>query len=219
MLAQISELPDGVEGLEARGTLTSGDYAQVFAPLVERHRQGGQRLRLLYQFGPEFRSFTLAALWADSKLGARYLPVLDGCDGHRHRLDTRPWQKHRPLDALPRPGLRQCAPRRRGVLASVPRHCRSAVNRADDKSLLRRNRRRVGQHRKAPFAQTTAAIAADFAGRMVAPPAVVTQSRRTHLRGIAHDWNTCTPPANWAKSRLLQHNCALNNRDTSRTAQ
>jgi hypothetical protein len=79
MLTQISDLPDGVEGLEARGTLTSGDYASVFAPLVERHRQGDQRLRLLYQFGPDFTGFTPAALWADSKLGARYLPVLDGC--------------------------------------------------------------------------------------------------------------------------------------------
>lgn len=79
MLAQISGLPDGVEGLEARGTLTSGDYARIFVPLVERHRQGGHRLRLLYQFGPDFKGFTLGALWADSRLGARYLPVLDGC--------------------------------------------------------------------------------------------------------------------------------------------
>lgn len=68
-----------MDGLEARGTLTSSDYAQVFAPLVERHCQGGQRLRLLYQFGPGFNRFTLGALWADSRLGARYLPVLDGC--------------------------------------------------------------------------------------------------------------------------------------------
>lgn len=76
---QISGLPDGVEGLEARGTLTSSDCARVFAPLVERHRQRGQRLRLLYQLGPDFDRFTPGALWADSRLGARYLPVLDGC--------------------------------------------------------------------------------------------------------------------------------------------
>jgi hypothetical protein len=79
VLAQISGLPDGVDGIEARGTLSFGDYARVFAPLVDRHREGGQRLRLLYQFGPGFNSFTLGALWADSRLGARYLPVLDGC--------------------------------------------------------------------------------------------------------------------------------------------
>lgn len=68
-----------MDGIEARGTLVSGDYARVFAPLVEQHRQGGQRLRLLYQFGPGFDSLTLGALWADSRLGARYLPMLDGC--------------------------------------------------------------------------------------------------------------------------------------------
>jgi hypothetical protein len=72
-------LPGGVDGIEARGTLTSQDYARVFAPLVDRHRRSGQRLRLLYQFGPDFTGFTPGALWADSRLGARYLPVLDGC--------------------------------------------------------------------------------------------------------------------------------------------
>jgi hypothetical protein len=72
-------LPDGVDGIEARGTLTSRDYARTFAPLVDRHRRSGERLRLLYQFGTEFRGFTLGALWADSRLGSQYLPVLDGC--------------------------------------------------------------------------------------------------------------------------------------------
>ena len=68
-----------MDGIDARGTLTFGDYAGVFAPLVDRHRESGHRLRLLYQFGPGFNSFTPGALWADSRLGARYLPVLDGC--------------------------------------------------------------------------------------------------------------------------------------------
>lgn len=76
---QMSGLPDGVHGLEARGTVTSDDYDRVFAPLVDRLRQGGQRLRLVYQIGPGFNSLTPGALWADSRLGARYLPLLDGC--------------------------------------------------------------------------------------------------------------------------------------------
>jgi hypothetical protein len=75
----MSRLPDGVHGLEARGTVTSDDYGGVFAPLVDRLRQGGQRLRLLYQIGPGFDRLTPGALWADSRLGARYLPLLDGC--------------------------------------------------------------------------------------------------------------------------------------------
>jgi SpoIIAA-like len=76
---QLSGLPDGVHGLEARGTVTSDDYGRVFAPLVSRVWQAGERLRLVYQFGPGFIRLTPGALWADSKLGARYLPLLDGC--------------------------------------------------------------------------------------------------------------------------------------------
>ena len=76
---QMSGLPDGVHGLEARGTVTSDDYDRVFAPLVDQLRQGGQRLRLLYQLGPGFDRIAPGALWADSRLGARYLPLLDGC--------------------------------------------------------------------------------------------------------------------------------------------
>jgi hypothetical protein len=76
---EMSGLPDGVDGLEARGTVTSDDYDRVFAPLVDRLRQAGRRLRLLYQIGPGFNRLTPGALWADSRLGARYLPLLDGC--------------------------------------------------------------------------------------------------------------------------------------------
>jgi hypothetical protein len=66
-------------GLDASGTFTSGDDDQVFAPLVDRVAQGGQRLRLLYQFGPGLIRLTPAALWADSRLDARYFPLHDGC--------------------------------------------------------------------------------------------------------------------------------------------
>jgi SpoIIAA-like len=75
----MSGLPDGVHGLEAHGTVTSDDYDRVFAPLVDRLRRGGQRLRLVYQLGSGFDRITPGALWADSRLGARYLPLLDGC--------------------------------------------------------------------------------------------------------------------------------------------
>lgn len=79
MLEQRFDVPDGVQALEALGIVTSGDYAEVFAPLVDRVRRAGQRLRLLYQFGPGFERLTAGALWADSKVGMSYLPLLDGC--------------------------------------------------------------------------------------------------------------------------------------------
>jgi hypothetical protein len=65
--------------MEATGTVTADDYKQVFAPLVDEARQRGKRLRLLYQFGPSFNRITMGALWADTRLGAGYSRLLDGC--------------------------------------------------------------------------------------------------------------------------------------------
>jgi SpoIIAA-like len=79
VLTELVEVPEGVHALDASGVVTSDDYAQVFAPLVDRVRREGQRLRLLYQFGSGFTRLTAGALWADSTLGAQYLPLLDGC--------------------------------------------------------------------------------------------------------------------------------------------
>ncbi len=75
----MSGLPDGVQGLEARGTVTYDDYMRVFAPLIDRIRNSDKRLRLLYQFGPDFRRITAGGLWADSRLGSRYIALMDGC--------------------------------------------------------------------------------------------------------------------------------------------
>jgi hypothetical protein len=79
VLTELVEVPAGVHALGATDVVTSDDYAQVFAPLVDRVRREGQRLRLLYQFGSGFTRLTPGALWADSTLGAQYLPLLDGC--------------------------------------------------------------------------------------------------------------------------------------------
>ena len=79
MLNHILDLPHGVHGLEAVGAVTAADYATAFAPLVRRAQQGHGRLRLLYQFGPEFERITAGGLWADGRLGTNYLTVLVGC--------------------------------------------------------------------------------------------------------------------------------------------
>jgi hypothetical protein len=79
MLGLLSDVPDGVQAIQAVGTVTASDYERVFAPLVERARTAGRRLRLLYEFGPEFQRITPAALWADTRLGLGYLRLLDGC--------------------------------------------------------------------------------------------------------------------------------------------
>ncbi len=79
MLKQLAGVPVGIQALEAVGTVTTDDYEQVFAPLVEQARQTRSRVRLLYQFSPGFKRITPGALWADTRLGAGYWRLLDGC--------------------------------------------------------------------------------------------------------------------------------------------
>jgi hypothetical protein len=79
VLRELTGTPAGIQVLEATGTVTAADYERNFAPMVERAGRTGDRLRLLYEFGPEFRRMTAAALWADARLGTRYLRLLDGC--------------------------------------------------------------------------------------------------------------------------------------------
>lgn len=79
VLRECAGLPAVVQGLEAVGTVTAADYARVFAPMVDRAGRAGIRMRLLYEFGPGFRRITAGALWADARLGLRYLRLLDGC--------------------------------------------------------------------------------------------------------------------------------------------
>ncbi|OBI15536.1 STAS/SEC14 domain-containing protein [Mycobacterium sp. E2497] len=79
MLKALPGMPPGIQALEAGGTVTAADYERVFAPLVDRARRTGSRMRLLYQFGPGFQRITAGALWADTRLGLDYLRLLDGC--------------------------------------------------------------------------------------------------------------------------------------------
>jgi hypothetical protein len=67
VLKQLSGVPLGVQALEAIGTVTADDYQRAFAPLVDRARRTGTRMRLLYQFGPDFhRSAGLSRHWGAS---------------------------------------------------------------------------------------------------------------------------------------------------------
>lgn len=79
MLQELTGMPGGIRALEATGTVTAADYERNFAPMVEQAGRAGGRLRLLYEFGPEFRRITGGALWADARLGTGYLRLLDGC--------------------------------------------------------------------------------------------------------------------------------------------
>ncbi|OBB82256.1 hypothetical protein A5760_15105 [Mycobacterium colombiense] len=79
MLRELTDMPAGIHALETTGTVTAADYQRIFAPMVEKARRTGNRLRLLYEFGPGFQRITGGALWADARLGTGYLRLLDGC--------------------------------------------------------------------------------------------------------------------------------------------
>lgn len=79
MLKQLTDVPDGVQALQAMETVSKYDYEKVFAPLVDDAWRAGGRVRLLYECGPHFDRLTLGALWADARLGYRYLRLFDGC--------------------------------------------------------------------------------------------------------------------------------------------
>lgn len=79
MLELIAELPPGVDGIRAVGEVNRHDYDRVVQPLLDRARSDGRRLKLLYEFGPQFRGFTAGAVWEDLQVGVRYLRLFERC--------------------------------------------------------------------------------------------------------------------------------------------
>jgi hypothetical protein len=79
MLELLKDLSGGIDGVRAVGKVSAQDYQQVFEPLLDDARREGRRLRLLYEFGPQFQGFTPGAAWEDAKLGLRSMQLLDGC--------------------------------------------------------------------------------------------------------------------------------------------
>lgn len=66
MLKTIDNLPDGVIGVEASGTITAGDYRDVVEPLLSEAKAGG-KMRLLYVYGEV--DITAGGAWQDAKTG------------------------------------------------------------------------------------------------------------------------------------------------------
>jgi stage II sporulation SpoAA-like protein len=78
MLERLVSLPVGIDGVKAVGKVSQQDYQQVFDPLIDDARRANRRLRLLYQFGPEFEGFTAGGVWEDASVGLRSLRLIEG---------------------------------------------------------------------------------------------------------------------------------------------
>ncbi len=72
MLTTMTDLPDGVIGFSAEGTVTDADYKTVLIPAVEDALKAGGKVRLLYFLGPQFEKYAPGAMWDDTMFGARH---------------------------------------------------------------------------------------------------------------------------------------------------
>jgi hypothetical protein len=79
MLERIQDLPANIYGLKASGKVSKDDYDSVVAPLLEEAQREGRRIRLLYQFTPQFTGFTPGGAWEDAEIGLRYLRLFERC--------------------------------------------------------------------------------------------------------------------------------------------
>ena len=62
MIKAITELPNGVIGLEASGQVTATDYEDVVIPLGEETIKTMGKVSLLYHTGPDWTGFTAKAI-------------------------------------------------------------------------------------------------------------------------------------------------------------
>lgn len=78
MLERIADLPEGVVGVRAVGTVTKADYEQVIEPIFAEARQAGTKLRFLYEFGPDFERFSGDGALEDARMGLSSLRLFEG---------------------------------------------------------------------------------------------------------------------------------------------
>ena len=73
MIIELGGFPNNVVAVQAEGQVTGDDYSQTLVPAVEKKFAEFDKVRLLYQIGPEFKRFTTTALWEDAKIGLHHL--------------------------------------------------------------------------------------------------------------------------------------------------
>ncbi|MCB9440113.1 MAG: STAS/SEC14 domain-containing protein [Mycolicibacterium sp.] len=71
MLEPLPNMPDGVIGLRAVGTVEPADYTSVLDPAVDARAATGEKVNMVYLVGDEFDHYSLGGLWEDAKLGLR----------------------------------------------------------------------------------------------------------------------------------------------------
>ena len=72
MIEEMTDLPEGMLGFRISGDVTGGDYDSVLTPAIDRAIEKFDRIKLLAQVGPDFKGYSLDAVWDDTRLGLRH---------------------------------------------------------------------------------------------------------------------------------------------------
>ena len=72
MLRSMHDMPVGTLGFEAIGDVDDDDWERTVEPALRARVADGQKLRLLYLFGPDAREIDRDAIQADSGFRARH---------------------------------------------------------------------------------------------------------------------------------------------------
>ena len=68
MIEPLPDLPPGLLGFRAVGTVEASDYRTVLEPAVDAVIAKGEKVNLVIVLGEEFSRYSLSALWQDALL-------------------------------------------------------------------------------------------------------------------------------------------------------
>ena len=72
MIEEIAGLPEGTLGFKISGDVMGHDYDSVLTPAIDKAIEKFDRIRLLALVDPDFKGYSLDAIWDDTKLGLRH---------------------------------------------------------------------------------------------------------------------------------------------------
>jgi len=72
MIELLKGFPDNVVAIACHGEVTKKDYDEALIPAVEKALKAHDKVRLLYEVGPDFTSYDAGAAWEDFKVGMEH---------------------------------------------------------------------------------------------------------------------------------------------------
>jgi hypothetical protein len=69
MIEMLTDFPDNVVAFKCHGRVTKDDYDTVLIPEVEKRLKQHEKLRIYYEFTPDFDGIDPGAAWEDARVG------------------------------------------------------------------------------------------------------------------------------------------------------